>query len=55
MNTTYAKIDGSIFQNGFQVFTSKSKNGMYIGTSAKFETKEQALEYCAKNNYKVVK
>lgn len=55
MKNTYAKIDGSNFQMRFQVFTSKTKKGTYIATTAKFETKEKALEYCVKNNYKVIK
>ena len=51
----YAKIDSSNFQNGFQVFTSKSKNGMFIGTSSKFKTEKEAVDYCKENGYKIVK
>lgn len=51
----YAKIDGSNFQHGFQVFTSNSKNGIYIGTIAKFETEKEAAAYCKEIGYKIVK
>ena len=51
----YAKIDSSNFQNGFQVFTSNSKKGVYIGTTAKFKTEKEALIYCKEIGYKIVK
>ena len=55
MKTTYAKIDGSDYHKRFHVFTSTTRHGVYINTFEKFESEKQALEYCAKNNYEVIK
>ena len=55
MKTIYAKIESSNYQSAWQVFTSSTKKSAFIATDKKYSSKEEAMQDCIKNNYKVVK
>lgn len=55
MRTKYATITDSQYTTNYSVMTSDTRYGTYIAIAKSFDSQSAAIEYCKKNNYRIVK